>query len=120
MLGDDHDVFVPLTQRRNYDRHDIEPIKKVFSKSPLRHFLSQVLLCRTHQADIHVNRVVSADSFKLPLLKYSQQFHLDDRRDFPDFIEKQRPSMCQLEPSTPLPQRPRKCPFLMTEELRFQ
>ena len=88
MLCNDHDVILPLTQRRNHDMHDIEPIKKILPKPPLRDFLPQVFLGGTDQAHVDINPVVPPYALKLPLLEYPQQFHLDDRRDFSDFVEK--------------------------------
>jgi len=62
VLGNDHDIFLPLAQRRNHDGHDIQPIKQILSKPPLSHFLSKVFLCGADQAHIDVNRVVASDT----------------------------------------------------------
>jgi len=72
MFRNDHDVFLPLTQRRNHHMHDIQPIKKILSKPPLSNFLSKILLGGTDQAHIDVYRVVPSDALKLPLLEHPQ------------------------------------------------
>ena len=120
MLRDDHDVLLPLAQGRNHDLHDVQAIKQIFPKPPLRHFLAKILLRRTNQAHIDVDPVVPSDALELPFLEHPQQLHLDDRRNFPDFVEEQGPAMRQLESSAPLLHRPGKGPLLVAKELRLQ
>ena len=102
MLGNHHDVFLPLPKRWHEDRHDVEPVKKIFPKPPLRDFLAQVFLGGTDQPNIDLNRLVAADPLKDSLLQHTQELYLYDRRDFSDFIKKERPPVGHFKPPTSL------------------
>src|SRR6185295_3956016 len=99
---------------------DVEAIEQIFAEAALRDFFPQVLLGRTDQADIDINSVVPTNTLKLPLLEHPQEFHLDDRRDFTDLVQKQSASMRQFKSSSPLTERARKGAFLVTEQLCFE
>jgi len=120
VIGDDHDVFLPLSQRWNHDLDDVQAVEQILAEPSHRHFLAQILLRGAHQADIDVDRFVAPDPLKLAFLQHPQQFDLDDRGNLTDLVEKQRAAMRQLEPPSPLPQGAGERALLMAEQLRFQ
>src|SRR6202790_5801714 len=50
-VGQQRDVATTLTQRRDADVEDLEPIKQVLSKAPVRDRLAQVAGARGNDAD---------------------------------------------------------------------
>src|SRR4029079_5162095 len=63
---------------------------------------------------------VASDPLEFAFLQHPQQLDLYDWGNLPNFVEKQRATMGQLEPPSPLPQGTGERALFMTEQLRFQ
>ena len=58
------------------DAHFLDTIKQVFAKCALLDHGAKVLVRRGNDAYIHVDWMLSADPFDIPLLQETQQFGL--------------------------------------------
>ncbi len=99
----------------------VETIKKVLAEPAISQHLLQILIRCRHQAEIGSNDGIAPDPLKLLLLQNTQQFglHLDGK--VPNFIQKYGPPMRQLKfPRFPGSPSSGECPFVITEELRFE
>ena len=84
------------------------------------HVLFQVAVCSCDDSDINLDLVCCADSLYFPILKEAQEFYLQWRGQFPDFIEKQGGGVSQLELSSLLSMSAGKGSLLVSEQLAFE
>ncbi len=71
------DVLAPLAQRRQVDRHDVEPVVKVLAKAAGGGLGRQVTVGGCDQADIHSLRFAAADFIKGLVLQNVEQLGLE-------------------------------------------
>ncbi len=62
------DIFPPLSQCRNLERKDIEPVEEIHPEQALLHPLLQIVMSGGDQPNVHLDTVTAADAFKLLLL----------------------------------------------------
>src|SRR5947209_7986579 len=97
MLHQERNVRLPLSQGRQPDGVDIEPVKEVPPKLPHGDQAFQVAVGRRDQADVGLNGFIASDPFEFLFLKDSQNFGLGQRRYVADLVEKKRASGTLLE-----------------------
>src|SRR5579883_3060318 len=90
-------VFFVLPERRNINRHDVQPIIKVFTETALLQRSTKVAIRGGYQTHIDLESFRPAQALEFALLKHAKQFDLNRGRNIADFIEKNRPSICQLK-----------------------
>src|SRR5215472_4008808 len=112
-------VLLPLPQGRQVQVHDIEPIKEVLAKFSFLRELGQVLVGRSHDANVYFHRAALADPPNLPLLDGAQQLRLDFRANVANLVEKERAAACLLEQPPAEAGRAGEGALRMTEELAF-
>src|SRR5215470_18019314 len=61
-------IFRSLAQRRNSDRKNIQPIKKIPAESASRHCRPQITIRRRYYTDIYWNRMITPHPLKFLLL----------------------------------------------------
>ena len=91
------DVFAALTQWREREWKYVQPEEEVFTKTPLPHAFGDVAVSGGDDAYLRMQRLGSADAFKLLLLQDTEQFDLRLWGEFPDLIEKDGAAMGALE-----------------------
>ena len=97
MFGQQHDVVAALAQRRQLERHDVEPEVQIFAK-PLRpHEFGQLLVRGGQHADVGVNRSAAADADDCFFFQHAEQFGLAGEAHVADFVEEQRAAGGQFE-----------------------
>ncbi len=113
-------VLGPVTQRRDLDREDVEPVEQIRAK-PLRvdHFL-KIDVRRGHQARVGAERARVAEPFEFTLLQHTEQLGLQFERRLADFVQEYRPAMGQLEPTDPLRDRAGKRALFVAKQLAFE
>src|SRR5258706_10965054 len=116
MVCQERDVFRPLPECWNLDRKYIEPVVEVFTKAAGRRFLLQVTIGRPNDPHIRYPRAVLADAFVTLHLQDAEQFALQFQRNFPDFIEENRPALGRLETSGAVFDRPGKSAARVAKE----
>ena len=97
VIGQQHDVRLPLAQRRREDREDREPVVQV---GPERALLDEVLerpMGGGDQPDVDLDRRGAAEPLDFPLLQDAQQLHLRRGTELADLVEEERAAVGQLE-----------------------
>ena len=96
MLSQRNDVIFSLPERRNMDRHDIQPVIQVLPKAFLLHHLFQVAVSSGDHSDVHLYGFVAAHADERAVLQHMEQFGLHIQRQLADLIQKQRSVICCL------------------------
>src|SRR4051812_19919309 len=109
---------VPLSvaERGERDGEDVQAVIQVLPELALADRHSGIAVRRRDDADIHLDRIRSADALELVLLKHAEKFDLNVERNFADLIQENRPSVGQLKAAQAPADRPRKCPLLVAEQ----
>src|SRR5205814_509649 len=111
-----NNVLPPLSQRRNLDWEDVEPVIEIAAKFPLVNQLLQVAVsCRDH-AHVQAARLVASDSFEDPVLQDSQQLRLQLQREIAHFVEKQGSFVGQLQAAKLSGDRAGEGPLLVAKQ----
>jgi hypothetical protein len=80
-------ILAALSQRRDLDRENAEPVEEVLAKATLVDFLLQVPIGCGYYPYINPARAGVADPFKFLFLQHAEQLGLHRERHFADFIE---------------------------------
>ncbi len=84
-----HDVFRPLTQRRDVERHHVETEIEVLAELLLPNHFGKVLV-RGGQDTASVDRSGAADADENLLLKHAEELSLPGETEIADLVEKER------------------------------
>src|SRR5258706_9458498 len=109
-------IIHTFAQRRNLNRENIQPIKKVHAKSTVVNFPFKIFVGSCDDPNVRLDRAVSPDAFKLPLLQHPQERHLYLRAKLCDLVKKDRAAVSRLEPPHSLLERTSESAFLVTEQ----
>ena len=88
---------MPLAQRRQPQRHHVEPEEQILAEQALLDQDAQVLVGRGDDAHIGLDRRAAADGRVLALLQHAQQPRLRLHRHVADLVEEQRAALGLLE-----------------------
>ncbi|MNE76659.1 hypothetical protein D3C80_1729080 [compost metagenome] len=72
LLCQKHDIATSLAQRWQLDNIKSQPVQQVSAEFFLRHHFRQIGVCRTDQADIHLQWLATADALQFTVLNHSQ------------------------------------------------
>ncbi len=97
VLCQGNDIFLALSKGRYLEGYDFQSIIKIFAEQMVFHVFFQVAIGRGNNPHVDFHGLVSADSFDLSVLQETQELHLQRRRQFADFVEKQRAGVRELE-----------------------
>ena len=97
MPGQEENVVAALAQRRQVDRHDVQPEVQVLAKSLLADHLGQVLVRRCQHAGIAGDRQRTAHADHHFLFQHSQQLGLAIEAQVADLVEKKCAARGQFE-----------------------
>ena len=67
-LRQGHDVIRPVTQRRDVDRKNAQPIIQIFAKAPGRHLGFEIPIGRCDDTNINRPRAAFTNALELPFL----------------------------------------------------
>src|SRR5688572_2904637 len=113
-------VVGALAQRRERDRHDVDAIKQVRTKTPARHVRLKVAIGRGDDSHVDGLRRVRSHAPYLAFLQGAQQLHLQRRRQLADLIEKERALVRVLEEPGLVARRASERTLLVAEQLALQ
>ena len=119
MPGQRGNVIAAFAQRRQGDRHHVEPVKQVFAEQPGGNHRRQVLVGRSDDPHIHRNLGAPANPADLPRLQRAQQAGLRLQRHIANLIEKQRAAMGLLKFAGVARDGAGERALLMPEQLAF-
>ena len=91
------DVLLALPQRRDVDRHDVEPVEEVLPEETFLHILLEVAVRGGHEPHVHLDRLDAAHPFELVILDHPQELYLHLPGKIADLVQEQRPLVGQLE-----------------------
>src|SRR5579875_46639 len=117
--GEKRDVFRPVSKGWERDRHHIDAVIKIGAEIPARHSVFKILVCRGHQADIHLERPHSPDTLKFALLKDAKKLGLKRGRNLANLVKEKRAAVGKFETSLAHRERPGERALLMAEQFRL-
>src|SRR5689334_7772834 len=97
MFDEGRDVFAALTQRRQAYGKNKDPMKEILTKLARPNQGLEVMMGCDDDANVHRDRLISADSLDFAFLEDAQQLGLHRQRHVADFVKKQRAAVCLLE-----------------------
>jgi hypothetical protein len=83
-------VFVSLPQRRQHNREHIQPVVEIAAKFAAARHPGQVTVRRSHQPNVHLVSLCTAQAFELLFLKDTQEFRLQRRRNVAYLVQEER------------------------------
>ena len=113
-------VFAPLAQRRQVNRHHVQSIVQVFAKFVFVDQFLQIAIAGGDHAHIDANRLRIADALELALLQHAQQLHLQLRRGGIDFVQKNRAGVRRFESARAIGDRAGERAAHVAEQFAFQ
>ena len=76
-MGDQFgNVLAPLAQRRQVDRHHVEPVVQVLAEAAVARFGQQVAIAGGDDAGVDADGLRVADALELAFLQHAEQLHL--------------------------------------------
>ena len=69
---EERDVLRPLAQRRDVDRDDVQPVEEILAEPALVHEVVERVIGGRHEAEIHVDRVLTAETFQAAFLEVGE------------------------------------------------
>ncbi len=117
-VGDEQgDVLFALAERRDLDRHDVQPVEEVLAEAALLDLLLQVAVGRGDDAHVHGDQLAAADPLDLARLDRAEQLRLGLRAQVADLVEEEGAAVGQLELAPALTGRAGERATLMSEHL---
>ena len=114
------DVLAALAQRRQVDRHDVEPVVQVLAEPAGGGFGQQVAVAGGDDAGVDADRLRVADALELALLQRAEQLHLQVGRRGVDFVEEDRAGVGRFEAAGAVVDRAGERAADVAEELAFE
>src|SRR6185503_16564556 len=97
VIDQNRNVSTSFAERRHIDRQDVDAVIQIVSETTIRHHRAQVAIRRRDHSDVHVDLMRTTDATDLSLLKRTQQLRLNTNIELRNLVEKQRPSIRDLE-----------------------
>src|SRR5262249_15093131 len=117
ILYEQRNIFRSLSQRRNRDGKDIQPVEEILAKGPGGDGGGQVTIRCRDQANVYLNWIITPPPLEFTFLQHAQQRNLGFHWQFADLVQEKGPAVSDLEPpQTPL-QRPREGALLVPKKL---
>ena len=117
VLEQQQDVVAALTQRRDAQRRDVQPVVEVGAKAPLVGGQAQVFLGRGDHPDVQGDQLVAAQALDRPLLQQAQQLDLHLQAHALDLVEEQGAAVGELELADAAPRSAGEGAGLVAEQL---
>ncbi len=119
VLHEQRDVADPLAQRRDLQRHHVEPVVEVVAEVAALDLGLEVAVGRGHEPHVDLERLDAADALELALLDRAQQLDLHLDGDLADLVEEQRAAVGELEPPGLARRGAGERALLVAEQLRL-
>src|SRR6202022_3876150 len=120
MLHEKRNVFRPLFERGELNRHNAEAVIEVFAKLSFPEQCAQVLICRCNNPHIDGKECVRADAPHLLFLQNAKQLYLKTQARLRYLVQEDRAAVGCLKQSAPAVIRARERALLMSKQLAFQ
>ena len=120
VVDQDRDLLPPLPERRDRDRHDVEPVVEVLAEEARRHDREQVLVGRRDQPGVGGDDLAATYPEELPILEHVEELGLEPERHLADLVQQEGPPVGQLELARLAAMGPREGALLVTEQLGLE
>jgi hypothetical protein len=120
LLGQQTDVSLTVTQRRQTDNNNRKAIIQVFPESFVCYCLLQVNVGSGDYPRINLELLPAADTLNELLLEETEQLHLELQGDFSDLIQEERAAARSLDATLALEMGASEGALFMTEQLALQ
>ena len=97
MRGKERNIFAPVTQRRDADRHRVQAEQQVLAEAARPHLGVRIRVRGGDQPRVHAPGARRSDALHLAGLEHPQQLGLLRGREIGYFVEKQRATVGELE-----------------------
>src|SRR5262245_26587735 len=118
VLDEQGNVFRAFAQGGQLQRKDVQSVEEVCSELAPRDGLFQISIGRGDHSDVGADRTAASHALELAFLQDSQQRDLGLRRKLADFVQKDAPSVCELEAALPPLQGAGERALLVAEQFR--
>src|SRR5256885_13383591 len=98
MLYQRSDVVAPRPERWKPKGNDVHSVEEILAKHAIVHHRFEIAVGGEDEARVDSQGLVTPESFELASLDQTEQFGLHGRRDFADFVEKERSAFGELDP----------------------
>ena len=102
------------------DVENIKPVKQVFSEFISFHLFPQRSMSSRNYTDVNLHTLLTTYRYKLAIIQYRQQFHLQRQWHITNFGQKQSTTISKLEHSLLIPGRTSKSALHVTKEFRLE
>ena len=119
VLGQPRHVVGAIAQRRDEDRHDVEPEEQVLAEAAGPDLVLQILVGRGDDAHVDPHRGGAADRLHHLLLQRPQHLGLRLQAHVADLVEEDRPAVRVFEAAAPVGDRAGEGAAGMAEQLRL-
>jgi hypothetical protein len=98
VIDKEGNVLFAFAQGRDPDGQNIEAIEEILPERPDACHRGKILVCGRNDSHIHFDGFFAAHLTKLAGLIDPQEFRLKRQAEFPDLVQKQRPSFVMKRP----------------------
>src|SRR3954465_14674172 len=98
----------------------MQPEIQVTAEHALGDILFEVAICGRNHADIHLDRLATADALKRVTFEHTQELGLNLRAHLADFVKHERSLVGRFELAYLALRRSGECTFFMTKQFAFQ
>src|SRR6201997_1333635 len=113
-------VLPALSQGRNHDRENVQPIVKITAEFMACDHLGQIAMGSGNQPHVDVMRAAAAQALELLFLQHAQKFRLQGQRQVSDLVQKESAGISHFEAANLLCNGPGKGTLLMPKQLTLQ
>jgi nitroreductase len=117
VLRQERDVLRPITERRDLDREDTQPVVQVLTERLFADGLLHVTVGGGDDTDVDLPRARADDPIELVLPQDAEELGLAVGGELADLAKEDRPPVGQLEPARVPGDRPGERPLLVAEQL---
>ena len=118
-LGQGHDVFGALAQRRDDQIDYVQPVVPVFAEGAVGNRLLKVPVSGCHDPHVNFDGFLAANALELVVLEHLEQFGLKPHVHVADLVEQHGAAVGHLEHASLLLEGASERAALVAEELAF-
>jgi hypothetical protein len=114
------DVRTAIKKRGDIQKRRPQPVEEIFPEASSPDFLADISIRGRHDLQIHSDPLFPAGAEELSVLEHSQELCLERKGKGSHLVEKERPSVGQLEVTLLSSRGPSECAFLVSEEFTLR
>ena len=97
MVNKGRNIVFSTTKRRHHNGKHVKPVIQILAELACLHHFDHVAIGCGYEADVDFDRFSRTNGINFAFLDGAQEFHLHIKRQFGNFIEKQRSAISFLE-----------------------